>query len=328
MPSLKDRDDIVVNLKFDLRSPTFGSPTSQLIRESIEMASYADMRGIDSISLSEHHGSPDGYLPSPLVLAASVAAVTQRCRLRLSALIAPLYDPVRLAEDLAVLDNISSGRITVVLAAGYVPQEFAMFGKSIRNRAQDVETTVDILRKAWTGRSFEYRGVEILVTPRPLQPSIPIYLGGSTPAAARRAARIADGFVTHREELYRIYEESAVALGHAPEPFEAPGPGFVHITRDPAGDWERIGPHALHETNAYGEWAQAAGLVSTYSKVASLSELKRLGSYAVVTPDECIALAREHGRLTLHPLMGGLDPALGWSSLRLFCEEVLPGIRP
>lgn len=325
--SAGEHERVVVNLKFDLRSPSFGTPSSELIRECIRMAEYADRCGVDSISLSEHHGSDDGYLPSPVVLAASLAAVTKRCRIRLSALIAPLYDPLRLAEDLAILDNISSGRITIVLAAGYVPHEFAMFGKPMSDRGKRVEETVDLMRKAWRGERFEYRGVEVLVTPRPVQSLIPIYLGGSTPAAARRAGRIGDGFVTHREDLYAVYRESAASFGRQSPPFEAPGPGFVHVTENSDADWQLIAPHALHETNAYGDWARAAGLVSTYAKVDSLKELKELGSYVVVTPDDCVSLARAQKRLSLHPLMGGLDPDLGWSSLRLFFEHVYPRIQ-
>lgn len=317
---------ISVNLKFDLRSPVFGAPSSTLFPTSVAMAEYADRNGVHSISLSEHHGSGDGYLPSPIVLGASIAAVTRRCRLRLSALIAPLYNPVRLAEDLAVLDNISGGRVSVVLAAGYVPQEFRMIGKSMARRGARTEEIIGVLRKAWLGEPFEYNGTQVVVTPRPVQPSIPLYMGGSTPAAARRAGRIADGFVTHRVDLHEIYREQADLLGRVTVPFEEPGPGFVHVADDPDEVWRRIVPHALHETNAYGAWAEEAGVISTYRPVDSPETLRSSGSYAVVTPKECIALAKMHGRITLNPLMGGMDPDLGWNGLQTFFERVFPAI--
>ncbi|MCB1679369.1 MAG: LLM class flavin-dependent oxidoreductase [Halioglobus sp.] len=315
---------VQVMIRFDLRSPAFGAATRDLYREAIDMAEYADRHGFDFVNLSEHHGSDDGYNPSPIVLGGAIAARTCKLRITLGALILPLHDPIRVAEDVAALDNISAGRVTLVAAAGYVPSEFAMFGRAMKGRGKVLEEGVEVLRRAWSGEPFEYRDGAVRVTPRPVQDPLPIMLGGSTPVAARRAARIADGFVTHLPDLYRVYEQEARALGRRPAPFVEPGPGFVHVTRDPQRDWQRIAPHAMHEMNAYGEWAEQAGLVSSYHKVDSLEALRDSGGYAVVTPEQCVELARRHRKISLHPLMGGMDPALGWESLRLFVEAVQP----
>ena len=101
------------------------------------------------------------------------------------------------------------------------------------------------------------------------------------------------------------------------------------MTEDPDADWARIAPHALHETNAYGKWATEAGLDSSYKPVESAEDLRGSGAYAVVTPEQCVALAAklgDSGTLLLHPLMGGMDPDLSWKSLRLFERAVLPHI--
>ncbi|MFP8874353.1 MAG: LLM class flavin-dependent oxidoreductase, partial [Myxococcota bacterium] len=107
-------------LRYDLRCPPFAEATSaDLVEAAIEQCAWADERGFASVTLSEHHGAEDGYLPSPLVLAAAMAARTRRIRIVLAALIAPLQDPLRLAEDIAVLDVISKGRVIPVLSGGY-----------------------------------------------------------------------------------------------------------------------------------------------------------------------------------------------------------------
>lgn len=107
----------------------------------------------------------------------------------------PLYHPVRLAEELAILDLVSKGRAGFILAAGYRKEEFDTFGLSLADRGRLMEEGVDVLKKAWTGEPFEFRGEKTLVTPRPFRrPRPPIILGGSSHAAAKRAAQIADGF--------------------------------------------------------------------------------------------------------------------------------------
>lgn len=315
---------ISLMLRFDMRAPGFGAPAGSLYPAALEMAEYADKLGFGTVNLSEHHGSDDGYCPSPLILGGGIAARTRNMRLILGALIVPLHDPLRVAEDVAVLDNLSGGRTVVVAAGGYVPSEFAMFGKEMKQRPKLVEEAVATLRAAWSGQPFEYRGRTVQVTPKPLQDYVPILLGGSVPAAARRAARIADGFVTHLPDLYQVYYEEAQRQGKNPMPFTEPGPSFIHVAEDVEAAWEQLAPHAMHEMNAYGKWSAEAGTESNYHPVDSLEELKATGKYAVVTPEDCVELARRYRRLTFHPLMGGSPPELGWSSLKLFEEKVLP----
>src|SRR5205809_2550584 len=94
--------------RYDLRRPAFAStPRDELYRAALEQAAYCDAHGFDTLALSEHHGVDDGYLPSPLVVAAAFAMRTSRIPIVIAALLAPLYDPLRLAEDTAVLDHLS-----------------------------------------------------------------------------------------------------------------------------------------------------------------------------------------------------------------------------
>ena len=127
-----------MNLFFDLRSRPGGPTPSELAPSVIEMCRWADaLPGVDSsVGFPEHHGSPDGYLPSPIVMASAVAGATQQMRITVILLV-PFYEPIRLAEDLAVLDLVSQGRVSVTVAAGYVPFEFEMFGVDPATRGAD-----------------------------------------------------------------------------------------------------------------------------------------------------------------------------------------------
>lgn len=317
---------VLLSLRYDLRAPSFGAPADALYRAALEQCAWAEDHGFLLATLSEHHGSDDGYCPSPLVMAAAIAGRTRSLRILVAALILPLYDPIRLAEDLAVLDLASGGRVDLILGAGYRPEEMAMFGKEMDERAALVEEGIAVLRAAWTGEEFDYRGRRVRITPRPARERGPgLLMGGSTPAGARRAARLGDGFVPVDASLWPVYEEACRELGkEAGSPPAMSAPRFVHVADDPDEAWARIAPHALHETNAYGAWLTGAGALGPYAAAADADALRARGDYLVLTPDECVATAREHGALLLHPLMGGLDPDLAWESLELVASKVIP----
>jgi len=318
--------DFRLGLRYDLRAPAFGVPAEALYRAALEQCAWAEEHGFGMVALTEHHGSDDGYLPSPLVLAAAVMGRTSKLRVLVSALVLPLYDPIRLAEDLAVLDLASGGRVDLIIGAGYRPEELAMYGHQMGDRIALVEEGVAVLRAAWTGEEFEYRGRRVRITPRPLRPNGPVLLmGGSTKAAARRAARLGDGFIPVDASVWPAYEEACRELGReAGPPPPVGGPLFVHVADDPDRAWAQIAPHALHETNSYGAWLAAAEGVHRYKPSDDADTLRAGGTYAVVTPDECLAMARARGSLRLHPLMGGLSPDVAWESLELIAAKVLP----
>jgi alkanesulfonate monooxygenase SsuD/methylene tetrahydromethanopterin reductase-like flavin-dependent oxidoreductase (luciferase family) len=323
--------DISVALTYDMRAPDFGVPAVDLYQAAVEQCAWADRLGFDAVSLLEHHASVDGYLPSPIVLGSAVAAVTERMLIRMSVVLLPLYHPIRLAEDLAVLDLIARGRLRLTVGAGYRPEEYEQFDLNIKRRPSLMEDGVEVLKQAWTGEPFEWRGHTVRILPRPAQQPRPaIALGGSSPAAAKRAARIADDFQPVVPRLYDVYLEELAALGKpAPEPRPRRGGGggmFFHIAEDPDRAWEQIAPHAMHETNDYAEWAKGMR-GSPYTSFDSSDELRKSGMYEIVTPGVAVDLIRERGGVAFKPLMGGLDPEIGWESLHLFESQVLPRLR-
>lgn len=212
--------DINLTVSFDMRAPDWGTPPAELYRAAVDMAAFCDKIGVDRIGLMEHHGSDDGYLPQPFVLASAMAAVTERIRFMLGAVILPLHDPVMLAEKIALVDLISNGRLNVIFGAGYVPFEFAMFGKSLKDRAKLLDSHIELILRALHGERFEHDGKPVFVRPLPVQqPEDIVLVGGGVPASARRAARFGVGFGPMKAELVDLYLEECAKAGKTPRQY-------------------------------------------------------------------------------------------------------------
>jgi alkanesulfonate monooxygenase SsuD/methylene tetrahydromethanopterin reductase-like flavin-dependent oxidoreductase (luciferase family) len=297
-------------------------------RAALEMAAYADEHGITTVQTEEHHGVADNWLPSPFVFAGAVLGATRRLAVTVSAAIGPLHDPLRLAEDIAVLDLLGGGRLVTVAGIGYRPEEYAMFGVDFARRGRLQDELLETLLKAWTGEDFAYRGRTVRVTPRPFSDPHPLLLvGGSSKAAARRAARLGLPFFpsAHLPELEAYYKERLVEYGtEGWTMMPAAETPLLHLSADPDRTWAEHGDRFLHEARTYASW-QSAGIRSAVRSTATtVDDLRAEGVYRVLTPDECVALG--HDTYVLHPLAGGMPLEEGWRSLRLFTEEVLPAL--
>jgi alkanesulfonate monooxygenase SsuD/methylene tetrahydromethanopterin reductase-like flavin-dependent oxidoreductase (luciferase family) len=294
----------------------------------VEMARYADEHGVGMLTLEEHHGAENGWSPSPMIMAGLVFGATKRLGVSIFALLLPLHDPLRVAEDLAVLDLASGGRLTTVLGLGYRPEEYAAHGKDWKQRGKLMDESVDTLLKAWTGEPFEYRGTTVRVTPRPLtQPHPMILLGGTSKPAARRAARFGLPMMAaaHIEGFDTYYYEQCNEQGTQGF-FMDPGGDFasVHIADDPDKVWHDLGEHFLHEATTYHSWQTPDIKSSAHSYASTVDELRAEGLYQVLTPEQAIERGTSKGSINLHPLVGGMPIDAGWDSLRLYCEQVLP----
>ncbi|MCU1486698.1 MAG: Luciferase-like, subgroup [Actinomycetia bacterium] len=319
---------MLFGLRFDLRNPDFAGVTmAERYQALLDMCAWADQRGALFLGLSEHHGADDGYLPSPLVMAAAIAARTTSARIGINALIAPLHDPLRLAEDAAVVDLLSQGRLDLTIAGGYVGDEFDMFGVALKERPARVTEAITTLRAAWTGEPFEFRGRTVRVTPAPAQPGGPkLVLGGTSEAAARRAARIADGFMPSEPACWEFYRDECQQLGKAdPGPVMSGFGDVVILAEDPEAMWPVLGPHFMHESNAYGALQGAADVTATYHEVTDLDALRALGQYRILTPDEYgkELETMDFAFAMFHPMVGGIPPELAWQHLHLFEESFL-----
>src|SRR5690606_34288739 len=137
--------------------PDFGADPALLYQAALDQCEWADRVGFHAVGFMEHHASSDGYLPSPIVMAAAAAARTKNLLIGVTVLL-PLYDPLRAAEDLAVLDLIANGRSRITAIAGYRREEYEQFGLDISRRPSLMERGIETLKRAWTGEPFDFDG--------------------------------------------------------------------------------------------------------------------------------------------------------------------------
>ncbi len=318
-------------MRFDMRTHPKGASIQELYAAALEMSQWAEDRGCIGVQVSEHHASPDGYLPAPLVLASGIAARTKTLSVQVAALLVPLHDPVELAEQMAVLDVMSGGRVNYICAIGYRPEEYAMFGRAMKGRGRRMEDCIAVLRRAFTGEPFDYEGRPVQVTPKPLTPGGPLLLmGGSSDIAVRRAARLGMGMITQGGDarLQQLYEDSCREAGTTPGLFvNPPVEGAVmsgFVADDPDAAWAEMGPFLLHDAQMYAAWLGQTS-TSTKSVAGSVEALRaENGSYRIFSVDEAVDHVKATGMLLTQPLCGGLPPKLAWQSLELLVDKVLP----
>ncbi len=310
-------------MRFAMRSATADpSRRAELYAAAIDMCAWAEDHGAAAAVLSQHHGVEDGYLPSPIPMAAAIAARTERLPITVAALLLAFHEPVKLAEDLAVVDLISKGRVSYVVGIGYRSEEFAMFAVEPRRRGEMVEGRIRILRRLWAGEEVQVDGGSARVTPLPFTPGGPVLAyGGGTEAAARRAGRLGMYFLaeTHDSSLEEAYRAEGRSAG-----VQCPGCTFppagvpltVFVAVDPERAWAEIGEYLLADAASYAAWnahRRGTASVSTASTVHELAAER--GAYQILTPDEALALVRRGHPLGLQPLVGGLPPDVAWPYL-------------
>lgn len=317
-------------IRFDFRNPAIaGVDMADRYAAALEMAEWADRLGAYFVGLSEHHGSDDGYLPSPVPLAAAIAARTKTVRINITAIVGPFHHPLRLAEDLAVLDLLSKGRVDVVVTGGYVHSEFDMFEVALSERPKRMTECVTTIKEAWKGEPFEFRGRTVRVTPAPFTPGGPkVAMGGSSEAAARRAARLGDGFMPSEPQFWDFYKDECLKLGKPdPGPYMGGDTRVVFLAEDPEQAWAELGQYFLHETNAYGAWQSESEVAAGFHLVPDVETLRAEERYRVLTPDQYAAELNAAGPFAFalfHPMVGGVPPEAAWKCLELFEHQVLP----
>jgi alkanesulfonate monooxygenase SsuD/methylene tetrahydromethanopterin reductase-like flavin-dependent oxidoreductase (luciferase family) len=317
----------VFAVRFDMRHAPF-SPVDEaaIYAESIAMSRFADEHGAIAVTVSEHHGVD--FISAPITLAGAIVGATRSVRVTVNALLITLHDPVRLAEQIATLDLVSGGRFGIVAGLGYRHEEFAMAGVDRRQRGALAEEYLQVLRQAFSGEPFEWRGRNIVVTPKPKSPmEALVWAGGSVAASARRAARLRLPLFTMSVDpaIGDAYRAACAEVGYDGLFMAPSGPSFVHVSEDPERTWAQIGKYALYDATTYSSWqTHDHDNVVALESATTVDDLIASGMWTVVTPEQAVELGRTHGAVALHPLMGGIPPELGWESLHLFVDKVLP----
>jgi probable F420-dependent oxidoreductase len=330
-------------LNFDLRNPrelAGGRSFPSLYAETLELVEAAEALGYDAIWFTEHHFVPeDGYLPSPLVMCAAAAARTRRVDIGTGVLLVPLYHPVRLAEDCAVIDNLSNGRLMLGPAIGYKADEFAGYGVERRQRGKLADEILEIVIRCWTEEAFDHDGQffklrNVRVHPRPVQKPRPkIWVGGVAPAGIRRAARFGDGIIA-TYDLRDMYVEALRSFGKdASNPQIASSFPWIFTSEDPERDWQVLKAAGHHQLGLYCRWGTESGDAVLGEPPVDDADLARRGQYLVGTPEQVFDSLRAKWlkeRFTMHwnmPLWPGVSTAMAHRSIELFATAVMPRLR-
>ena len=232
-----------IGIYFDMRNPAeWPRSPAALYTDAIELAVEAERLGLDSVWASEHHFFGDGYLPQPFTLLAAIAARTTRVLLGTAIVVAPLHHPVEIAEQAAVVDIISNGRLRVGLGAGYVQREFDAVGADLRTRYGTTDQRIRDVRELLDNEG---------VTPRPIQRPFPLWAGYQGPQGARRAGRLGCGLLSLNAELLAPYREGLADSGHDPSSARMMGLLGVIMADDPESTYERLLPYVCHQLNTY-----------------------------------------------------------------------------
>jgi alkanesulfonate monooxygenase SsuD/methylene tetrahydromethanopterin reductase-like flavin-dependent oxidoreductase (luciferase family) len=314
---------------------------ARLYAECFEEFEEAETLGYAGVWLSEHHFvDDDGYLPSPLVVAAALAARTERTTIGTNVLLLPMHHPLRVAEDAAVADLISGGRFVLGVGQGYVQHEFEVLGFDRKHRPSLFEEGVEIIRRAWEEGRIGYEGKRWRFENLPFGPQLgrrpPIYIGASADPAIDRAARMADGFLTSAAwgagnvVTYRKVREALARHGRAEEDFPYVASGVVYLREDSELARSEVAPAIAYQRSRYAEWGTDRGEPKPEPIRPEDLSWER---HFVGNPEEVAeGLARVYAEAPYHHLcfwgrLPGVTHEQALTNMRLFASDVIPRVR-
>lgn len=279
-----------VGIYLDLRNPAqWRRPWPDVYASALELVAEAERLGADAVWLSEHHLFDDGYLPQPLTFAAAVAARTSRARIGTAVLLAPLRHPRHIAEEAAVVDLLSSGRLELALGAGYSVPEFEAFGVDLRQRYHLTDAAITEVLRLWSAGE---------VTPPPVQSPPPVWAGYMGPRGAVRAGRLGVGLLSTNRDLLAPYHEGLAQAGHDAASARMGGVIDVLVADEPDSARERVVAHYTHQANSYRH-AATAGTGRPPPKELTVERLREgmkargeIPGLSVLSPEEAVAHVR------------------------------------
>ena len=326
----------------DFRNPSqWRRSWPDLYAETLEFIRWSESVGFEGAWVPEHHGAQDGYVPAPLLVLAAIAARTSTIRLGSAIALAPLYHPVRFAEECAILDILSNGRLEMAVAIGYRRREGEAYGVDFSTRGRRTDEFLEIVRRLWAGESFSFEGKHFRlqnasIAPTPPRGQIPLYIGGFSDKAIERAAKYGDGYFGN-EEICDLYGEKLRAAGKDPAAARIRIQGlFVVVARDPERAMHELAPYYHHVNNTYGQWLAedraSTGFADAALAPMTLEAFKASGILRILTPGQAIdMLTRMQAKAPVEHFMMMKPPGLPVAKLieyaDLFAKEVIPAFR-
>ena len=315
-----------LGLYFDLRNPApWARPWPEVYGRALDLVVEAERLGAASVWFSEHHLFSDGYLPQPLTFAAAAAARTTRVRIGTAVLLAALRPAALIAEEAAVIDQLSGGRLELGIGAGYSVPEYELYNADITKRYGLTDTAVAEIRRLLD---------EGIVTPPAAQYPFPIWLGYQGPQGAKRAGRLGVGLLSLDRALLDPYREGLVEGGHDPAIARTGGMLDVIVADDPEAAFERILPHYAHQLNSYRA-AAVAGSGRDAPKEITVEKLRsgaaqkgQIPGLRVLTPSDAVNAIRAatHGSPVEHVYLwasvAGMPEDLVERHVELTCTQV------
>jgi alkanesulfonate monooxygenase SsuD/methylene tetrahydromethanopterin reductase-like flavin-dependent oxidoreductase (luciferase family) len=309
-------------LRFNFASPQ-GDPRTQsrLLSAALELAQWGESKGVTSVSVDEHHATGHGWSSNPIMAAAMFLARTERLIASVDCALGPLWNPVRLAEDIALVDNMSRGRLYTTVGLGYRQVEYDSLGVDFSRRGALMDDLITRMLEVWAETGTWTR------------PHPPLFVGGGVAATARRAARfgLPLSLVDHLPDIADHYRELCAQKDVTPAVL-MPGPvnhGMIYLHEDPDRAWAELGGHILWEAVTYGGWSVDQRSLMHLPGVRTLEEVRESGRYRILTPEQLIAEIRgadQYGPLVMHPLVGGMPVDEAWKSVELLTDKVLPAL--
>lgn len=319
----------------------------QVYAETFEQVELAEHLGLELCWFTEHHFIADGYLPNFVPVAAAAAARTSTIRFSTDICLMPFRDPVRLAEDLAILDNISNGRMELGAGMGYAAHEFAGFGIPLSRRVSLTEEAIEILQLAWRREPFSFAGKrytysDLRVTPDPVQDGgPPLWIAATSKPGALRAAR----YDTHllpqgpRSAVLDPWQEELRNTGRDPSDKRVGIIRGVFVTDDIEREWTPVAAAEKVRRDVYVDIIKASAdhkqVAAKRTQTDAPREPQPLNPlvWTVGDVDHCVAelttLIADHGVTDLVTWGGppGLAPSVMNASLERMANEVIPRIR-
>lgn len=318
-----------VGIYFDLRNPgPIRQDWASLYAFTLELCEEADRLGVHSIWLTEHHQFEDGYLPQPLTMAAAVAARTRNARIGTGVTIAPLRHAAHIAEEAAIVDLVSGGRLELGLGTGYRVPEYALFDAQDEGRARYGATDARArdIRRLWdTGA----------ITPPPVQERPRIWLGYQGPQGARRAGLLGESLLSANPELAVAYRNGLAEGGHDPATARMAGLLNGWITHDPERDWPVVSEALARQWNQYHRYS-VEGTDAPVPPPIKADRWRARGASAKpahflhATPDQAATDIRAYlgdapvDTIWFFATLGGMPEDLVREHVRVLCTELAP----